>query len=147
MRKSPIKHKVRSHIRKGKKVQTYNRGTRTILWKNSKGKTDFSKSLIRQIDKSKLKKKGKICQKGEYGYNVRLHHGRASQKVVNALEEVIDQIQWRKREWGLIGDNPKKGMTHLIASVLHNHHLNKTDRARFLKEISTRRYSYFKDEI
>ena len=147
MRKSPIKHKVRSHIRKGKKVQTYNRGTRTILWKNSKGETDFNKSLIRQIDKSKLKKKGKTYQKGKFGYRVRLHHGKAPQEVVDALEEVVDQISWRKREWGLIGKNPKQGMTNLISSVLKNHKLSGNNKARFLREITTRKYSYFKSEI
>ena len=59
-RKSPIKHKVRSHTRKGKKVQTYDRGhgtKKTVLWKNSKGKTDFNKSLIKQIIRSKKKHK------------------------------------------------------------------------------------------
>lgn len=82
----------------------------------------------------------KTYQKGNSGYRIRLHHGPSSQSVVNALEEVVDQIVWRKQEWGLI-ENPKQGMTSLIISVLNNHDLRGKDFDRFVKEIKTRRYS------
>jgi len=94
-RKSPIKHKVRSHIRKGRKVQTYDRGhgtKKTVLWKNSKGKTDFNKSLIRQINKSK----SKIDLVLDFTRDTWDAHGRSYEKI---LSDTIPKNSMTKKEF------------------------------------------------
>ena len=91
---------------------------------------------------STVRRQNKVYVTGTHGYKVRFHKTQnPSPALVNAMEEFVDQISWRKQEWGLIRTNPKQGYTNLAKNVIQGHDLRGEDLKNFITELKTRKYS------
>jgi len=82
----------------------------------------------------------RIYVKSPHGYRVRFHKiDSPPQNVILAMEFIIDQITWRKEEWGFL-KNHKKAITDLAVASAREHNLQGNDLQIYINELKARKY-------
>lgn len=80
----------------------------------------------------------KLYCKSRYGRKIRIHRTKKpSRNLIEAIDEVVDQITWRFGEWKL---GTKEGFTNLISKAALNNGLGTKDLLAYIEEIKARRY-------